>query len=204
MPDGIKAEVHRLFVALSPPNTVKSEIEKTQNELREGLPDGSVRWTRPEHFHLTLSFLGNVALEQIEGLADRLRLACCDFAPFQLRAERIGFFPERGFPRVIWTAVSNKDRQLAPLQRAIQSATQEFTSEPAEKEFTAHITLGRAKAIRRREAEILAHFREKMSTRCFGEWTANNVELFRSELTSGGAQHTPVSAISLGRAKNGQ
>jgi 2'-5' RNA ligase len=192
---------HRLFVALSLPNAVKAEIQKAQGELRAALPDGSVRWIRPEHFHLTLRFLGNVAVDRIDALADKLRLTCRDFAPLQLRAERIGFFPQRGFPRVIWTAVSNKKQQLSPLQSAIQCATLEFTAEPSEKEFTGHITLGRAKKVRRREADALKHFAEKMRKRLFGEWTADTVELFKSELLFDGASHTVMATIPLGRAE---
>ncbi len=189
---------HRLFVAISLPNAVKSEIEKAQKELRETLPHDSVRWTRPRHFHLTLRFLGNVAVAHIDALTGSLRFACRDFAPIQLRAERLGFFPERGFPRVIWTAVSNENQQLAALQNAIQAATLEYTSEPAEKEFTGHITLGRAKKIRRHEADTLVHFANKMRKRLFGEWAVATVELFKSELLPDGAEHTVVDTIPLG------
>lgn len=188
---------HRLFVALAAPDAVRSEIEKAQNELRRALPDGSVRWTRPDHFHLTLRFLGNVAFDRIEALSHKLRLTCRDFTPMKVRAERIGFFPERGFPRVIWVSVRDQNQQLLLLHRAIQTSTIEFTSEPAEKEFAGHITLGRAKKIRRREAETLTSFATKMRKRSFGEWTASNIELLRSELLPDGAHHTVVTTISL-------
>jgi 2'-5' RNA ligase len=193
--------VHRLFIAISAPDVVKVEIEKIQNELRHLLPAGSVRWTRPEHFHLTLRFLGNVLTDRTGELTERLRFACCNIAALKVRAECIGFFPERGFPRVIWTAVSDKDGQLAVLQCATQSATQQFTSEPAKKEFASHITLGRVKRINRQEANILANFATKMHTRIFGEWEVRHVELFRSELLPEGPRHTIVAAIPLS-AKN--
>lgn len=201
MSDTNQPPFHRLFVALGLPNAVKAEIAQAQGKLREALPDDAVRWTCPEHFHLTLRFLGNVAVARIDALTHELRLACRDFAPLQLRAERIGFFPERGFPRVIWASVSTSDQQLASLQGVIQSATLEFTSEPAEEEFTGHITLGRSREIRRREADILASFAEKMQKRFFGEWTADTVDLFKSVLLPDGADHKIVATIPLGRAK---
>jgi 2'-5' RNA ligase len=190
-------EFHRLFVALAAPDAVKSEIEKAQNELRQALPDGSVRWTRPDHFHLTLRFLGNVAVERIDALSENLRIACRDFAPMKVRAERVGFFPERGFPRVIWVAVGEQNQELIRLHRAIQTSTTEFTSEPPENEFAGHITLGRAKKIRRREAETLTDFATRMRERIFGEWTVSSVELLRSELLPDGAHHTVVATIPL-------
>ena len=194
-------QFHRLFIALSTPDEVKPAIEKAQNELRQALPDGSVRWTRSEHFHLTLRFLGNVAVDRIEALSDRLRLTCRDFAPMKVRAECIGFFPERGFPRVIWVSVCDENQELNHLHCAIQTSTVEFTSEPAENQFAGHITLGRAKKIRRREADILASFATRMRQRSFGEWNANRIELLRSELLPDGAHHIVVATIPLAGAK---
>jgi len=189
------SEFHRLFVALAVPDAVMSEIEKAQDELRQALQDGSVRWTRPEHFHLTLRFLGNVAVGSIEVLRDKLRLTCRDFTPMKVRAERIGFFPERGFPRVIWVSVCEPNQELLRLHKAIQTSTIEFTSEAAENEFAGHITLGRAKKIRPREAETLTGFAARMRERIFGEWTVRKVELLRSELLQDGAHHTVVATF---------
>ena len=198
MSDTPQLSTHRLFIAFSVPDVVKREIEKVQNELRQSLPEGSVRWTRPEHFHLTLRFLGNVATDHTDKLAASLRMVCGQFAPLKVRAERLGFFPERGFPQVIWIAVSNPDQQLARLQNEIQAASQQFTSEPAEKTFSGHITLGRAKKIRHQEADILANFAVKMRTRIFGEWEVCHVELLRSELIPEGPRYTLKAAIPLG------
>jgi 2'-5' RNA ligase len=139
--------------------------------------------------------MGNVAVDRIEALSDKLQLTCRDFAPMRVRAERIGFFPERGFPRVIWVSVCDERQQLIQLHRAIQIATLEFTSEPAENKFSGHITLGRAKKIRRKEADILTSFATRMRERSFGEWTADSVELLRSELLPEDAHHTVLTRI---------
>jgi 2'-5' RNA ligase len=201
MSDASQPQYKRLFVALAAPDAVKSAIEKAQNELQRELPDGSVRWTRSEHFHLTIRFLGNVAVDRIEALSDKLQFTCRQFAQLKIRAERIGFFPERGFPRVIWVSVRDEHQQLIPLHRAIQTSTIEFTSEPAENKFSGHITLGRAKKIRRREAETLSSFAARMRQRSFGEWTADSLELLRSELLPDGAHHTVIATIPLGGSR---
>jgi 2'-5' RNA ligase len=199
MSDISQSPSQRLFVAVATPDAVISEIAKAQNELRDALPKGSVRWTRAEHFHLTLRFLGNVAAERIDALSDELRQACDDVAPMKFRAERVGFFPQRGFPRVIWVSVCDNGNQLAQLHRAIQTSTLEFTSEPPENEFAAHITLGRAKKIRRKEADTLISFATRMRQKSFGEWLVDGVELFRSELRPDGAHHTVLTKTPFGR-----
>lgn len=201
MPDTKEQQFYRLFVAVSVPQAVRSEIEKAQSELRRALPDGSVRWTRPEHFHLTLRFLGNVAVERTDELSEKLSVASGDFGPVRVRAERIGFFPERGHPRVIWVSLGDREEKLAALQRKIQEATFEFTTEPLENEFSGHITLGRVKKIGRSEADTLAGLAQKMRERFFGEWTVNSVELMKSELLPDGVHHTVLTTVQLSGAK---
>jgi 2'-5' RNA ligase len=201
MSDANQPKFDRLFVALAAPEAVKSEVEKAQKELREALPDGSVRWTRPEHFHLTLRFFGNVAADRMDALSIKLRLICRDFAPLKVRAERIGFFPERGFPRVIWVSVCDEHQQLVQLHRCIQDSTLEFTSEPVENEFAGHITLGRARKIKRNEADTLTRFAARMRLRSFGEWTVKSVDLLKSDLLPDGAHHTVLTTIPLGATK---
>src|SRR5262245_40801171 len=190
MSDAITPKHLRLFIAISLPEPVKDEIEETQAELRRALPGDAVRWTKREQFHLTLKFLGHVEEQRLATLADALRNASRSFASLHLRAERIGFFPDARFPRVIWVWVHDEKELLVGLQAAIESAVQEFTTEKPEGTFTGHVTLGRVKGIKRPQAEILAQSAARHASRQFGNWTADHVELIRSELSSGGSRYT--------------
>jgi 2'-5' RNA ligase len=40
--------------------------------------------------------------------------------------------------------------------------------------------------------EQLAHFLEAAARRCFGSWTADQIELIRSELSSTGSRYTTL------------
>jgi RNA 2',3'-cyclic 3'-phosphodiesterase len=196
---GMSAGVLRLFVAISLPDSVKDEIEKAQRQLRDAFPGKLVRWTKREQFHLTLKFLGNVAESRVPELAAALRETCLNFAPLQLRAERIGFFPDIRFPRVVWAWVhDDRDREiLLRLQKAIEEKVKGFTDERTEKAFRGHVTLGRTHGIKRSHAEVFAKLANDMSDRFFGEWTADSVELIRSELSTGGSQYTTLAAVPL-------
>ena len=187
----------RLFIALPVPDAVKDEFAKTQNQLRQSLPEGCVRWTNRQQFHLTLRFLGNVKTAQVDALRDSVQNAVRQFSPLRLRAERIGFFPHSRSPRVIWAQVRDREGRLPLLQQAVESAVSDFTGELAEKDFTGHITLGRAKRIHRREADLLAKLALGMVDRVFGEWTADRVELLRSVLGPQGSTHSVLATIPL-------
>lgn len=198
MEDGQESErAFRLFVAISLPDGVKDEIEKTQRELRAALPGNFVRWTKREQLHLTLKFLGNVVETRIAELSNMLRAACFNFTALQLRAERIGFFPDLRFPRVVWVGVHDSKDVLALLQNAIDATVKSFTNEPSEKKFTGHVTLGRIPRIKRTEAEALKKVALGLTDRFLGEWVADKVELIRSELSSSGSHYTILANISF-------
>src|SRR5690242_14727041 len=92
----------RLFIAVAVPAAVQAGLGIAQKELNQQLRGNEIRWVRPEQIHLTLKFLGNVALEQIEELTSLTREACRRFKPMQLYASGIGFFPSAHRPRVVW------------------------------------------------------------------------------------------------------
>jgi 2'-5' RNA ligase len=190
-------ESSRIFIAISLPEQVKDQIARAQEELRGALSGDSVRWTNRGQLHLTLKFLGAVESRRLDELTNAVRGACEGFEVLQLRAEQIGCFPNLSHPRVIWARVHDEKERLPLLQRAVETATAEFTSERPEGTFTGHVTLGRCQAINRRQAELLAKLARAMEPGLFGEWTANSVEIIRSELASGGSHYTPLAAAPL-------
>ena len=193
-----ESELFRLFIAIAIPEGVKARIEGTQAELRRALPDANARWIRPDQFHLTLKFLGDVEAARLDPLGQATRAACRGFTPLRLRAEGVGCFPDLRRPRVLWTGVSDGSGQLLRLQEAVALATQDFTAEQKEEHFTGHITLARFKGIKRSQAEALAAAAPGLTARLFGEWTAHKIDLMRSVLLPQGAQHTSLAEIALG------
>ena len=187
----------RLFIAVAISEGVNAKIEAAQAELRRALPERSARWARREQFHLTLRFLGDVEAARVEALEESIRTASRGFGALPLRAERIGFFPDLCYPRVVWVGVQDQAEQLPRLQQAVEVATAEFTTEAKEKQFTGHVTLARIKGIKRPEAAALGKVAAGMADRLFGQWTAYKLELMRSELLPQGARHSILASIAL-------
>lgn len=176
---------------------MKDRIEAAQRQWREGFGDDRIRWTRREQFHLTLKFLGNVGSQRVPALEEGLQRACGAFAPLRLRAQGLGFFPGARSPRVIWVGVQDDRQLLLPLQKAVESAAADFTREESQEQFAGHVTLGRARGLARVEAERMGELARGMAELCFGEWTAGQVEIIRSELSPHGARYTTLVAIRL-------
>jgi 2'-5' RNA ligase len=198
MADDNTPQKFRLFVAIPMPETVRNEITGVQQEMRRLVSRDAVRWTKPEQFHLTLRFLGDVPVERASALQEAVNAACADVPALRLRAQGLGFFPNARSPRVIWAGVNDGEARLAALQKRIEDALQSFAEKPAAEKFAGHVTLGRVKFLNRSEIEKLAAHAQAVKDRLFGEWTANEVELIRSDLLPSGASHTLLAAIRLG------
>jgi RNA 2',3'-cyclic 3'-phosphodiesterase len=176
---------------------VKDAIERAQGELRSVLPLQGVRWTKRDQLHVTLRFLGNVDSQLVDELTATVQRACARFGALELNARGLGMFPNPRRPRVIWVRVADRHERLAALQRVVEAAAVTFTSEKPEPVFTGHATLGRLKALSRKETVALATLAAEMEHRSFGQWQADAVEIIRSELGRNGSLHTVLAAVSL-------
>jgi len=191
------AETLRLFLALPVPSEVKASFAAAQAELRHLLPPRAASWTRPENMHLTLRFLANVADDRVGALIASVTTVTSGFGSLPLIAERLGVFPDLRYPRVVWGWVHDDADKLAELQRRTVAGSNAFTRERAEETYTGHITLARIKQIKRPQAEIIASFLEGAVNRRFGEWTADHLELIRSELLPAGSRYTCLGKFPL-------
>lgn len=180
----------RLFLAIPIPEDVRAELGRLQAQLQPLLPPRAVRWTKPEQFHLTLKFLGNVPSADIAALSRAVRAVCDNAPPMRLRAEGLGFFPDNRSPRVFWVDIRSVDGLLAEFQRRLESAVQTFAEKQDTKKFTAHVTLARFETVRNRDTERL---RAAIAVgKTFGEWTAVEAQLIKSLLEPSGALHAIV------------
>lgn len=177
----------RLFLAIEIPGDIRAEFLRLQQKLQPLLPSRGARWTKPEQFHLTLKFLGNVPFADTAALSRAVRSVCDAAAPMRLRAEGAGFFPDGRSPRVFWADIKSVDGRLSDLQRRLELSVQPFAEKEEAKKFTAHVTLARFEKLRPRETEKLKAAIAIGET--FGEWTAEEVQLIKSSLQPSGAVH---------------
>ena len=186
-----------MFIAIPIPEPVRDEIICVQRELQPLVPRNVVRWARPDQFHLTLRFLGDVPVAGLEKLKESVNAVCRNARPLSLRAEGVGFFPNPRSPRVIWVGIDDREGFLVDLQKQIETVAGQFSSEPGEKNFTGHVTLGRLKNPRPADTRDLATRAQSLEKRLFGDWTALDIEIIRSELSPAGARHTSLAVIRL-------
>lgn len=190
-------ETLRLFLAIQIPEKVKAELRRLQDELNPLLPKEGVRWAKPEQFHLTLKFLGNVPASDVDALTEAARTVCAATPPMPLRAEDVGFFPNPVAPRVFWVEIKSTNQLLQAFQQQLEAAVGTFAEKQEAKTFAAHVTLARFEKFQRGALEKFMS--RARADKLFGEWTAREVELVQSKLLPSGAVHAPVAVF---RTKN--
>lgn len=176
----------RAFVALDLDPALREALRQLRERLRPAL--AGIRLVRDDGVHLTLRFLGASRRDQLAGLGTRLLAAAGACPPFEARVLRIGTFPERGSPRVLFVGVELPPAALE-LQRACERAARDAGFAGEERPFRPHLTLGR---FRDRAP------RPELPEADLGLTRLDTLVLYRSLTAPGGAVYTPLARFPLG------
>jgi 2'-5' RNA ligase len=135
----------RLFTAIEVPDEIRDELYR----LRMPLP--GARWMKPESYHITLRFAGDIGnSEAREFIANLARI---EPDGFELKISGLGVFGGDD-PHSIWAGVEPQPR-LEELARAHEKAARNAGLAPETRTFRPHITLARLK---HSNAEAVARF----------------------------------------------
>ncbi|MCK5282676.1 MAG: RNA 2',3'-cyclic phosphodiesterase [Nanoarchaeota archaeon] len=146
--------------------------------IQDKIDSSSLKLIFTKNYHLTLKFLGEIGEKEIEKIKERL--ARVKFEAFELCADRIGFFPNEKYIKVIWIGIENNQR-VRDLQQSIDKCLSDIFSK--EKNFHPHITLARVKFVRDKE-----ELKKNVLDIDIGKkhFKVNGFKLIKSILTPGG------------------
>ena len=180
----------RMFCAVELPDQVRKQLEEHILKLRKAVPDAAASWSRVENIHLTLKFLGNVAVDRIPAISAAASRAVTEISSFPISIGNTGVFPRPSRAQVLWIGVSDPSGKLSALQERLENeyATEGFPKE--DRAYRPHLTIAR---IRKHEGA-----RRLADTHLQMDFPATNIELnelivFRSELSPKGSRYTPIS-----------
>jgi len=184
----------RLFVALELSEAVRAAVRELIGRLERARAD--VRWVRPDGMHLTLKFIGEVPEEKLAPIRQALSTVASP-TPVTLEFRDLGYFPNERRPRVAWVGVHASDN-LVPLAAQIEAALEPLGIEREDRDYVAHLTLGRFKSPKRvdkLQEEIAA-----LPSTEFGRIETDEFFLFQSKLSPAGAQYTKLQAFPFVRS----
>jgi 2'-5' RNA ligase len=182
----------RSFIAIELSSGAKEEVSRVLEELKKAKAD--VKWVKPNAVHLTLKFLGYVPEEKIPKIKECLEEVCRNFSPFDIALGGIGTFPFWTRPKVLWIGIGEGKEKVKSLAKEIEKVMTPEGFEKSSLGFKAHITAGRIKPPGK-----IKHL-QKISNDIQIEQIASHIDkviLYKSDLTSEGAIHTPLAKIKL-------
>ncbi|MGI8588745.1 MAG: RNA 2',3'-cyclic phosphodiesterase [Chloroflexia bacterium] len=188
----------RTFVAIELPESVIAVLAAMQKQLTEGkLP---LRLTAPAGMHLTLAFIGEIPQTRVDDLVEAVQRGCAGIAPFGLRAEGIGMFPNANAPRVVWAGVQGMPAAMAALTNLRARIVRELavTAFAVDRRFDPHLTLGRVpdRATSDDRARVGAAVQAQPPLGPFA-FPVSEVSVMRSELRAGGSVYTRIADVAL-------
>jgi RNA 2',3'-cyclic 3'-phosphodiesterase len=182
----------RLFVALPVPPAVRQGLERVQERLRAQA--GDLRFTRPEGWHVTLAFLGDVGGERIDEVGRVVDEVASGHGTIPLTLAGPGRFRSK----VLWVAVDDEPAgTVALLGERLQLAIAAAGLPVQEQPVRPHLTLargGRGRPVRDRYLDDLA---QELDAATLPGWQVEEVQVWRSELGRGPARYHVVSRTSL-------
>ncbi len=179
----------RTFFAVTLSKEAREAAAQLAGRLRGSERGEGVRWVRPEGYHLTLRFLGNVTRDAVAELAERVTEEVAPLAPFAIQLGGALVFPSPRNPRVIALAVE-PEALLAFLAERVEHGVVAVGLKAERRRFRAHLTLGRVRNRRFPSVDGEA------SIDC-PAFPVDEIVLFQSDLQRTGAVYTPLERIAL-------
>jgi 2'-5' RNA ligase len=185
----------RLFVAVDLDDAAKRAIAAEQQRIGSlfGRSDRTLRWVRPEQMHLTLVFVGEVDETRGAAIAGAMSEPL-PVAPFALAFGRIGMFPARGAPSVLWLGVTTGVQEAVAAQRLVASRLEPLGVARDPRPYHPHLTLARWRSARPADRGVIA--REESGVEVIVD-RVDRVVLYRSHLSSSGPRYEALARASL-------
>jgi len=187
----------RAFIAIKIPHEIHQAIEQVTAPLRDALPSSLVRWIPTKNIHLTLKFLGDISLANVEILTQMLNTEVNQHPAFEIKFEGLGTFPSPKRPRILWIGIQFPE-ELTALQHGIEAAAAKLGYPVDNRPFSPHLTIGRVKQnVGSSGMEKIRQSLKDTNIGTLGSTQITAVTLFKSDLKPTGAVYTELHSAPL-------
>ena len=187
----------RSFIAIELPDELKLGLTQLEAQLKMSKQPW-VKWVDPYSIHLTLKFLGSIAVDRISEITRAMEEAIQGISPFHLEVKDLGVFPNLRRVQVAWVGISGEVDKLSQLQRHLESNLARLGFAPETRPFTPHLTLAR---LRNRASlnEQQSFGQLIVATKFEATYTikVDVISLIRSQLIRKGSIYSRISLVEL-------
>ena len=189
----------RLFIATDPPEEARQVMAETIQGLEQAIPN-AVRWVQPHRIHLTVKFLGDVATSVVDGVLGAMQQATNNRqdGKFNLSLSRLGVFPDRSRPRVLWAGVQGDLDILEDLHRSVDSAVSKLGFSLEKGPYRPHLTLGRSRnGVPQQRLGVIGEVISNWPPLPPVQWQVDSIHLMQSVSEPGRIEYVTLGSASL-------
>lgn len=181
----------RAFIAIDVSDEVRDNLLKAQERI--GNKAAKIKFVERENFHVTLKFLGDIDETTAQEVKRALEEIAKRHKKHRVRVKGVGVFPNPNYVRVIWAGIEN-DEGIRAIAEDVEKVMRKLGFKK-EKDFVAHITIGRVKFVK--DKLELAMALKDLANEDFGEFDVEAIELKKSTLTPKGPIYETVARFEL-------
>ncbi len=164
------------------------------NDFKEMLVNEPVKWVRPENFHITLAFLGDLTEERISSLSDKLERVAVLCTPFTIEFSGVGVFRTIRNPSVIWIGLK-PSIPLNTLKYQIDEILHKEDLPVESGDFSPHLTFARLKT--RKYLKEIHQLVEKHKNKELESLRIESFAFNQSILKPSGAVYRPIAVYPM-------
>ncbi len=190
--------VIRAFIAFDLTPEILRRLGQISTQFQDRLNGIPVRWVPVENIHLTLKFLGDVSIANLDMLKRVLQTEAGGHRGFEISVGGGGAFPNTRRPRVIWVGVESPP-DLFSVQAGIENQMARLGYAREERPFSAHLTLGRvSRNVEPDDVRQIGVMLETTKIGFLGAALMREVHLYKSDLRPDGAIYSRLFSAPLG------
>ncbi len=181
----------RGFIGIDLDKELKSDIKNIQDQLRKHAKKG--RWKYVDNLHITLKFLEEVSLKQLEEIDKKMRNLVVGKKAFTLQISSLGTFSRKESIRVLWIGLDGNLSELNNLHMEIDEKISSLGFSKQKRSFKPHITIGQDLVFDRNFEEI----KEEVGKINLSEIKVKNLYFYKSEQVGGKRIYTKIREYQL-------
>lgn len=189
--------VVRSFIAISLSAEIIRQLNQVLENLQARLPGVAIRWTQAQNIHVTIKFLGDVSISNLDLVKKIIQIEASRHSAFELSIGELGAFPTINRPQVLWVGVE-APQELYAIQSGIENEAARLGYTPENRPFSPHLTLARTARNAtpedvRKISSVLAGYKVGY----LGALKVQELHLYKSDLQRSGAVYTRLFTVGL-------
>lgn len=181
----------RAFLAIDLDEDLKPKINRIIKNFKE--IDANIKYVDLANLHFTLKFFGDIDVEGIDLLSQKISKVVSEFEPFNIKIKGCGAFPNNNHIKVIWVGLEG-DEILKDLHDKLDVEFKKLGFE-ADKKFSSHLTIGRMKSAKNKN-KVKSQI-ESFGDIEIGEMSVDKIVLKKSTLKPSGPIYDDIKVFEL-------